>query len=127
MKHTLRISMLALAAALGLATHMAYGAPPTENKDGVLVDAKGMTLYTFDNDKANSGKSACTGPCTGNWPPLQAEKDDKPMGPYSIITREDGMSQWTFQGKPLYRYKGDSKPGDMGGDNVRGIWHPAKK
>ena len=30
--------------------------------NGMLMDAKGMTLYTWDNDK-EADKSACTGNC----------------------------------------------------------------
>jgi len=61
----------ALLAALGaaiLAPIFAF-AQATE-KDGVLVNGAGMTLYTFDKDAG--GKSACNGPCAGNWPPLMA-------------------------------------------------------
>ena len=42
---------------------------PAKLADGVLVAANGMTLYTFDKDMANSGKSACNGPCATLWPP----------------------------------------------------------
>ncbi len=34
---------------------------------GVMVNAAGMTLYTFDRD--SGGKSACNGPCAANWSP----------------------------------------------------------
>ncbi|HEY9381228.1 MAG TPA: hypothetical protein VIQ01_08280, partial [Burkholderiales bacterium] len=37
-------------------------------KDGVLVNESGMTLYTFDKDKADSGKSVCNGQCATLWP-----------------------------------------------------------
>ena len=33
-----------------------------------IVDAKGMTLYVFDNDK-EPGKSACNEGCAKAWPP----------------------------------------------------------
>ena len=39
-------------------------------KGKTFVDAKGMTLYTFDKD--SGGKSACNGPCAENWPALLA-------------------------------------------------------
>jgi predicted lipoprotein with Yx(FWY)xxD motif len=39
-------------------------------KGNVLTNDSGMTLYVFDKDSA--GKSACNGPCAGNWPPLMA-------------------------------------------------------
>jgi len=32
-----------------------------------IVDAKGMTLYTFEKNSA--GKSVCNGSCAQNWPP----------------------------------------------------------
>ena len=37
-------------------------------KGKTFVDAKGITLYTFDKDAG--GKSTCNGPCAENWPPL---------------------------------------------------------
>ena len=36
---------------------------PAVMKDGMMVNAKGMTLYTFDRDVAASGKSVCNGDC----------------------------------------------------------------
>ena len=39
-------------------------------KGKALVDAKGMTLYVFDRDMA--GKSASSGQCAQNLPPLAA-------------------------------------------------------
>src|SRR5262245_44833933 len=40
--------------------------------NGVLTDAKGMTLYTWDKDK-EANKSACVDNCLVNWPALAAE------------------------------------------------------
>lgn len=87
----------------------------------VLVDAKGMTLYTFDKD--TDGKSACNGDCAVNWPPLMAEAGASPAGDYSLITRDDGTMQWAYQGKPLYLWIKDTKPGDTTGDKVKDVWH----
>ena len=53
---------------------------PAEAANGVLTGPNGMTLYTFDNDKAGSGKSVCNGPCATNWPPLMATDADKAGG-----------------------------------------------
>ena len=47
---------------------------PVKTMHGVLVGAGGMTLYSFDRDAADSGKSVCNGPCATNWPPLLASK-----------------------------------------------------
>ena len=90
----------------------------------VLTDAKGMTLYVFDKD--TSGKSACNGPCATNWPPLMAPASAKTMGKYTVVTRDDGSRQWAYDGKPLYTWAKDTKPGDTTGDGVNNVWHVAK-
>ncbi len=87
----------------------------------VLTDPKGMTLYVFDRDMR--GKSTCTGSCAQSWPPLKASKDAKPSGKFTLITRADGTSQWSYKGKPVYTWVGDKKPGDTSGDGIRGVWH----
>ena len=87
----------------------------------VLSDAKGMTLYTFDKDEP--GKSNCTGKCAENWPPALATASDKPTGDLTIIKRTDGSMQWADDGKPLYTYVNDKKPGDVTGDNKNNVWH----
>lgn len=94
--------------------------------DGVLVGPNKMTLYTFDNDVAGSGKSMCNGPCATNWPPLMATEADKASGDYAIITRDDGKKQWAVKGKPVYFWSKDTKPGDKTGDGFNKVWHTAK-
>ena len=111
---------LLVTAALTLPT-MAFAADPGMVKDGMMTDHKGMTLYTFDNDAG--GKSACTGKCAENWPPLKATEADKAEGKWSIIKRDDGTMQWAFDGKPLYYFVQDKKPGDMTGDKKMDKWH----
>src|SRR5262245_37770360 len=66
---------------------------------GILTDAKGMTLYTWDKDK-ESNKSACEGNCLMNWPALAASANDKDMGDWKVITRSDGSKQIAYKGKP---------------------------
>jgi predicted lipoprotein with Yx(FWY)xxD motif len=92
-------------------------------KDGMLVTAKGLTVYTFDKDAANSGKSACTGQCAVKWPPVVASASDKPQGAFSIVVRDDGQRQWAYNGKPLYTWPEDQEPGDKYGDNYNKVWH----
>ena len=89
-----------------------------------LVDAKGMTLYTWGNDTIPA-KSACVGACATNWPPLTAAADASPMGDWTVITRDDNTKQWAYKGKPLYTYRMDAKEGDVTG-NGRGKWAAAK-
>jgi predicted lipoprotein with Yx(FWY)xxD motif len=98
---------------------------PAKVSNGVLTDPRGMTLYTTDRDTPNSGKSACNGSCADNWPPLSAKDGDKAQGNYTVITRDDGTKQWAYNGKPLYVWSKDKKPGDKTGDGVNKVWHAA--
>jgi predicted lipoprotein with Yx(FWY)xxD motif len=45
-------------------------------------------------------------------------------GTLGTITRDDGTTQVTYNGRPLYHYSGDSAPGDTNG-NYPG-WSAAK-
>lgn len=94
--------------------------PPVHKSNGVLVDGKGMTVYTYDKDSA--GKSTCTGQCAENWPAVQA--GSAPLSePWSAVTRSDGTKQLAYKGKPLYTFVKDKKPGDKQGDKVKDVWH----
>lgn len=98
-------------------------AAPAMPTDGVLTDAKGMTLYIFDKDAP--GVSNCVEACLANWPILAAE-GGADEGDYTVITRGDGLKQWAYKGKPLYTFVKDAKPGDRLGDGVKGVWHLAQ-
>ena len=126
--HRIRQCLLVtLASSLVAFAPMAAGAPGgIKVADGVLTNAAGMTLYTFDNDPAGGGKSACNGPCAANWPPVMAAADAKPEGDYGIVTRDDGAKQWAYKGKPLYLWVKDQKPGDKTGDGFNKVWRVAK-
>ena len=94
-------------------------------KGKTFVDAKGMTLYTFDKDAG--GKSMCNGPCAENWPALMAADDAKPTADMTIVVRDDGKKMWAYKGKPLYTFKKDMAAGDTNGDGfLNGAWHIAK-
>jgi predicted lipoprotein with Yx(FWY)xxD motif len=86
--------------------------------DGVLADAAGRTLYTFDKDAP--GKSNCTGGCLGTWPAFIARPEAAASGEFGLVA---DTRQWTVDGKPLYYYAGDAKPGDHNGDGQGGVWH----
>jgi predicted lipoprotein with Yx(FWY)xxD motif len=121
--------MLPIAAIATVATVAFAQMAPTKTGDSakgkVLTNDKGMTLYVFDKD--SGGKSACNGPCAGNWPPLMAAASAMPMGDYTIIARDDGSKQWAYKGHPLYNWKDDKKPGDITGDGfANGVWHIAQ-
>jgi predicted lipoprotein with Yx(FWY)xxD motif len=104
----------ALALVPGITTHKTiYG--------DAIADARGMTLYAFDNDR--KGKSTCDRECADAWVPMAAPRIAKPVGSWSIVQRGDGTSQWAFQDKPLYSFTGDQTAGDINGDGADGHWH----
>lgn len=100
---------------------------PVKYSSGIMVNASGMTLYTFDKDPAGAGKSVCNGQCAANWPPLKAGAGDKAGGDFTVISRDDGSRQWAYKGKPLYHWNKDQKPGDKTGDGFNNVWHVVKQ
>ncbi len=124
----LSASILAAALLAGCGGMKTADAPdaPTKTADGVLVGPNGKTLYTFDRDAANSGKSVCNGGCATLWPALPVADTARPMGGYTIITRDDGKKQWAYKGWPLYYYSADAKAGDRTGDGFNKVWKTAR-
>ena len=123
------VSVAVLPLSTGFAQDSTKTMPPgvkvsTTSLGPTLVDAKGMTLYTWGNDTI-PGKSACNGQCAANWIPLAAAADATPMGDWTIIARDDNTKQWAYKGKPLYTYKSDANAGEVNG-NGRGQWMAAK-
>jgi predicted lipoprotein with Yx(FWY)xxD motif len=119
------LATLACAALLAACASMS-GRTPATLADGVYVGPNKMTLYTFDRDVVNSGKSACNGPCATNWPPLMATPSDTGSGEWTVVTRDDGTRQWAFRGKPVYYWARDTKPGDRTGDGFNNTWRLAR-
>jgi predicted lipoprotein with Yx(FWY)xxD motif len=117
---TVSFKALLMAAALTL-PGFALAAEPAMMKDGMMVDHKGMTVYTFDKDAG--GKSMCNGDCAKNWPPMMAPAGAKAEGKWTVIKRDDGMMQYAYDGKPLYTFMKDEKPGEMKGDGMKDVWH----
>lgn len=113
-----------LAAALFAVLAVPAMADMAKEEGGILVNEKGMTLYTFDKD--TKGESACYDKCAANWPPVLAAADAKAEGDWSLVARKDGAKQWAYYDKPLYLWVKDTKPGDKTGDGVNGVWHIAK-
>ena len=93
----------------------------------VLVDGQGRSLYLFTNDTQNGGASTCMGDCLINWPPLLSTEaptagDGVDAAKLGTITRDDGTTQVTYNGWPLYLYSSDTAPGDVTGQGVGGVW-----
>ncbi|MGI8419450.1 MAG: COG4315 family predicted lipoprotein [Candidatus Levyibacteriota bacterium] len=96
-------------------------------KQGSYVTAANdMALYTYDKDSQDV--STCTGDCAKLWPPYLATGDVPSPLPEHLGTmkRDDGSTQYTWNGKPLYYYSKDKDKADVYGDGVDGLWHIAK-
>jgi predicted lipoprotein with Yx(FWY)xxD motif len=126
MRQSISVFFAAGVLTLGIAAALAQTAPATiadTSKGKALVDSKGMTLYVFDKD--TTGTSNCNDQCATNWPPLMAAAGAKASGQWTVVTRKDGMTQWTYKGMPLYTFHKDAKAGDVTGDGVNNVWHIA--
>lgn len=103
----------------------------------VLVNGRGMTLYTLSAEQG--GRFICTttsripggnASCLSLWRPLTVAKGTTPTGASGLgtITRSDtGATQVTWEGRPLYTFTGDKAPGDASGNGFKdvGIWKAA--
>jgi predicted lipoprotein with Yx(FWY)xxD motif len=117
----------ALAAGTAAAYTVPYATPPgvtlvdvTESGHQIpkflwrrLGDADGNPLYTYDADQ--SGKSSCYSECAQEFPPFVADAHARAAGDWSILVRDDHVRQWSYQGKPLYRYSGKDPAGEPDG------------
>lgn len=103
-------------------------------KGTILTDPSGATLYFADQEA--DGTVRCVDACLNFWMPAEAADGSNPadeMEGLGTITREDnGQTQLTFQGKPLYTFRLDKAAGDVTGDNVSDdfggitfVWHTA--
>jgi predicted lipoprotein with Yx(FWY)xxD motif len=98
--------------------------------DGHLVDGLGRTLYLFEADTGST--STCAAACATEWPPVTTDADPLAAGAVKpgllgTTERSDGATQVTYGGHPLYRYGGDSAPGDMNGAGSEAFgaeWYP---
>ncbi len=117
-----------------------YGAPsptaPTESSGAasvglassklgkILVDAQGRTLYLWEADTGTA--STCSGACASAWPPLTTE--GQPVAGAGVSAaelgttkRQDGTTEVTYNGHPLYTFSGDSVPGQTAGQGSDGF------
>lgn len=88
-----------------------------------LTDATGRALYLFEKD--TRGHSACSGECAKDWPPYTAQgtptttDSSLKSSLLATIQRPDGLTQVTYNGKPLYYYAKDAAAGDTKGQDVK--------
>ena len=94
----------------------------------ILTNAQGMTLYYLKPDTAT--KSACSGACAGNWPPLLFTGSGSPTsastlsGTLSVVADANGQ-QVEYNGHPLYTFSQDTAPGQTNGEGIKGVWFVA--
>lgn len=91
---------------------------------GILSNADGKTLYTFDADD-EAGKATCLAACATAWPPLTAPPRAVLSSEWTVTARADGVKQWAYRGHPLYRSAKDTKAGETAGDGADSKWHVA--
>ncbi|MEU1165459.1 hypothetical protein ABZ372_35320 [Streptomyces sp. NPDC005921] len=93
-----------------------------------LININQAALYRFDDDTAAPSQSNCTGACAAKWPPVTIQEGGNVylagVNPKQVgaIRRPDGQVQITVGGRPVYRFSGDSRPGDLNGQGVDGKW-----
>lgn len=58
--------------------------------------------------------------CVDVWPPVLAAEDSEEVGKWTLVERNDGTTQWAFDGYPLYTSILDQQPGDtLGGTKIQ--------
>jgi predicted lipoprotein with Yx(FWY)xxD motif len=91
----------------------------------IVVDSEGRTLYVFLVDEGT--ESTCYDDCEATWPPLTVEGDPAGEGVDSSLLgtteREDGTTQVTLDGHPLYYFASDETADDVNGQGVGDVWY----
>lgn len=94
----------------------------------VLTDAAGHTLYWYAID--TPAASMCNGVCATFWLPVPASTKVASgvslPGTWGSVTRADGTKQLTYDGRPLYTFKLDTKAGQVNGNGVTTSGGPSK-
>jgi predicted lipoprotein with Yx(FWY)xxD motif len=122
------ITILALSLSAALAATPSPAKVEKTSTGEVLANKQGMTLYTFTKDKTD--KSECTGKCAVFWPPFAAPANAAAAGNWTPIMRPNGEKQWAYDGKPLYTFVKDKKPGQDKGNGIvhfGGTWEVARR
>jgi predicted lipoprotein with Yx(FWY)xxD motif len=88
----------------------------------VLVDRSGKTIYSPQQEK--HGKILCMASCLGFWFPVTVSSGTPlraPQGVNGVLgtvhRADDGLTQLTFNGRPLYTFRLDRAPGQLHGNN----------
>ena len=102
----------------------------SEQYDAYLADADGRALYLFTAGTQGTGgteaQSACYDACAEAWPPLLTEGEPQAgeqadAALLGTIERQDGATQATYNGWPLYYFVRDQGPGETTGQDKHGF------
>ena len=93
----------------------------------MLFDQPGQAIYLFDLETA--GTPQCNGDCAANWPPVLTTGAPQAAGDVrgdllGTVQRDDGSTQVTYAGHPLYYYAHED-PGQVlchDVDDYGGTW-----
>lgn len=106
-----------------------FGVDTLEAGGAYLTDAGGRALYTLEGE---DDPGACVDACAEAWPPYtRTAADDLAPSLRNVglqadllgsVDREDGSSQVTYGGHPLYFYARDTEPGQTTGQDVTDEW-----
>jgi predicted lipoprotein with Yx(FWY)xxD motif len=81
----------------------------------MLFDQPGQAIYLFDKETA--GRPDCYGDCASAWPPVLTSGSPQAVGGVradllGTVPRDDGSTQVTYAGHPLYYYAHEG-PGEV--------------
>ena len=81
----------------------------------MLFDEPGQAIYLFDKETA--GRPDCYGDCAVAWPPVLTTGTPQAAGDaradlLGTVPRDDGSTQVTYAGHPLYYYAHEA-PGQV--------------
>ena len=114
------------AAGVAVATEVAPGvimsvaAPPGTAVH--LADGQGRAMYVLEDP--SGALAICTGECLTSWAPVPggatAAPGDTAVNSSMVGSKPgaDGNAQATYNGKPLYYYRGDQTPADAKGQGT---------
>jgi len=112
----------------------AFHTAPVAGRGGVVVDARGRTVYVLSPDRHTNGTCSDANGCTALWPDLPLP-DGSPGATAgagiqaSLLGSKklsDGETYPTYNGWLMYEYAGDSGPGQAGGAGIQsfgGTWY----
>ena len=104
----------------------------TTKHEAIAVASNGRAVYTLSGDTTQHPKCTKANMCFQFWPPLKVSgKPTKAPGIKGQIGtfKRNGFTQVTLNGRPLYKFSGDSAKRTATGEGIvsfKGTWHVVK-